>query len=268
MRRVLHLGGGTARRLCVTLGMAGVAWASALADEGAEPDRGAQPPHFELWSGAQGYRHVWAVYSGLSVAPLGSIQQDGLRLRVSGGYGADTYQGPPAAGGGTGTITYSGATSFADALIGYHSQLGPLTLKLFAGVAAADRQISPDDPAASIQGLAVGGKVAVETWWNLSERTWTAVDLSWASLYHTYAARGRLGWRIVPELSVGLDAGAVGNVDGDILRVAGFVRYELESGEISLSAGVSNDKVLDGRIDTITLGAGSPFAMVSWLTRF
>jgi hypothetical protein len=102
----------------------------AAADDGEQVEKGAAPAHFELWSGAQGYRQVWSIYSGVSTAPFGSIQEDGLRIRVIGGYGADSYSGSPPAGG-PGQVTYKGTTSFADALVGYHRQLGPLTLKLF-----------------------------------------------------------------------------------------------------------------------------------------
>jgi hypothetical protein len=54
--------------------------------------------HFELWAGAQAFKHAWSLYSGATVAPFASIQQDGLRLRVVGGYGAYTYAGPRAVG--------------------------------------------------------------------------------------------------------------------------------------------------------------------------
>jgi len=203
------------------------------------------------------------------VAPFGAIQEGGLRLRLVTGYGADTYSGPRAVGAGSQIITFNGSASFADALVGYHKQLGPLTLKMFAGLAAADRQIKPDDPETGIRGFGFGGKVAIETWWNLGDQAWTAVDLSWGSLYQSYAARARLGWRFTPALSVGLDAGVLGNLECDIVRLGGFVRYELARGEISISAGASNDKLRDSSSGLLSAAqASAPFAMLSWLTRF
>ena len=51
----------------------------------------------------------------------------------------------------------------------------------------------------------------------------------------------------MPALSAGLEAGAAGNLECDIVRVGGFVRYELASGEISaFPAAQSNDKLLEG----------------------
>lgn len=249
--------------LCVASGL----FAPAAADDGVQIENAGGLPRFEFWSGAQGYLHVWSIYSGVSAAPFGSIQEDGLRVRIVGGYGADSYSGSPPAGG-PGHITYKATTSFVDALVGYHSQVGPLTVKLFGGLTMGDRQIGPDDPAARIRGFGLGGKVAVESWLNLSDRAWTAVDLSWGSLYQSYAGRMRLGWRFVPELSAGLEAGALGNVDCDIVRAGAFLRYELTSGEISITGGVSNDRLLDGKGTSTVAGAGTPFAMLSWLTRF
>ena len=46
------------------------------------------------------------------------------------------------------------------------------------------------------------------------------------------------------------------------------MRYELASGEISLSGGASNDKLRDGGSGPAIVQASAPFAMLSWLTRF
>jgi hypothetical protein len=54
----------------------------------------ATPPGWrEIWSGADVSGHVWLLYSGATVAPYSNIFDDGLRLRVAGGYGGYTYAG-------------------------------------------------------------------------------------------------------------------------------------------------------------------------------
>jgi len=202
--------------------------------------------------------------------PLLVESAHGVRLRLVGGYGADRYSGPRALGAGSHIVAFKGTGSFADALAGYHQQLGPLTVKVFAGATTADRQIRPDDPETVVRGIGYGGKVAVETWWTLGEAAWTSVDLSWGSLYQSYAGRARFGWRLAPALSAGLEAGAAGNVESEAVRAGAFLRYELTNGEISVSGGATNDK-LHGNSGGALLSAaqtGTPFAMVSWLTRF
>ncbi len=158
MRRVRRCGGGLIWRALAALVAAAASWIPpdpAQADDG--PLSGDTSRYrFELWSGAQAYDHIWSLYSGATVAPLGGIQDDGVRLRIVAGYGADRYSGPRAVGGGSQVVSFKGTGSFADLLLGYHQQLGPLTVKAYAGLAAADRQVTPDDPETVIRGSRPG----------------------------------------------------------------------------------------------------------------
>ncbi|HJU32178.1 MAG TPA: cellulose biosynthesis protein BcsS [Hyphomicrobiaceae bacterium] len=265
------VGGRIAIAICrvlavVTPAAAGLpAWTSPVAGEtvGAQADE--PRPHFEFWVGASAFRNVWSIYSGTTVAPFGSVQEDGARLRLTGGYGEDRYSSQTPAG----SRSFRGRGSFADLLIGYHAQLGNLTLKAFAGPTLADRQTTPSDPATTSLGMDWGGKAVLETWWNIGERTWTAVDLSWASLHDSYSARVRLGWRLTPAISIGVEASAVGSEGSDIAGAGGFLRYETATGELSFSGGVTNDRLRenDGGLLGVTQ-SGTPIATVSWLTRF
>jgi hypothetical protein len=63
---------------------------------------------------------------------------------------------------------------------------------------------------------------------------------------------------VVPTISAGLEAGAIGTAEYDTARAGGFLRYEWYSGEISASGGVSFDR--EGEV--------RPFATLNWLTRF
>jgi hypothetical protein len=183
---------------------------------------------FEFWAGAQAFKHAWSLYTGTTVAPFGDIQEDGLRLRVVGGYGAYRYASPRTIGVGSQTVHFKGTVAFTDALVGYQKQLGPVTVKAFAGLAAAQYRVEPDDPETTIRGPGLGGKAALETWWNISDRAWSSVDVSWSSLHDSHAARARLGWRFLPALSAGLEAGSAGNRESDIVRLGGFLRFEWE----------------------------------------
>jgi hypothetical protein len=196
-----------------------------------------------VWAGGEAFHGIWSLYTGTNFAPFGSVRQDGLRLRGVAGY--SDY--------GTGTV------SFADLLVGYHAQYGPLTLKVFAGLTGAAHL--PGDPAALPKGMELGGKGVAEAWWNINDQIWTSADLSWASLDSVYGSRLRLGWRLWPELSSGLEGALAGTVDRDVARLGGFVRYEWETGELSLSAGLAMD-------DPDSRREAGPFATVSVLMRF
>jgi hypothetical protein len=210
----------------------------------AEPP-GKEPPRFESWSGAEGFDHIWSLYTGLSWAPFGSVREDGFRLRAVAGYGDH----------GSGTV------SFADLLAGYHWQWGPVTLKAFAGLTATDRRA--DGPSALPLGTEMGGKGVAEVWWNITDRAWTSTDLSWGGPHAIYNGRVRLGWRLWPELSSGLEAGSAGSEESDIARLGGFLRYEWAAGELSLSAGLA----VDGPVSHWE-GPVGPFGTLSLLMRF
>jgi hypothetical protein len=240
---------------------------AAWADDGEPPEQPAGPARFEVWSGAQAVAHAWSLYGGATVA-LGGLQNDGLRLRAASGYGVYSYTTTRAVGLTSEAVRVHGMATFTDLLVGYHKQLGPVTVKAFAGLMQADHRLNPDDPETSIRGAGFGGKVALETWWTIGDRAWSSLDLAWGSLHDTYNARARLGWRLLPALSVGLEAGAAGNVEGDSGRVGGFLRYEWAGGEVSLSGGASSDKLLDDFGGMATGKSSVPFATFSWLTRF
>ena len=194
-------------------------------------------------------------------APFGSVREDGFRVRAVAGYGAYRYSSPRWTGAGTQVLEFHGTIAFADLLAGYHKQWGPVTIKILGGLTAADQNV--DDPESTSGGAGVGAKVVLETWWNITDKAWTSVDLSWTTLHDIYGARVRVGWRLWPQVSVGLEGGATGNWDYDTARLGGFVRYEWASGEVSLSGGLSGDGPNSGWVDV-----HGPFATFNMLTRF
>jgi hypothetical protein len=221
-----------------------------------------QPIHqsFEVWTGAEVFHQVWSLYAGATYAPFGSVRTDGFRVRAVAGYGAYSYTSPRWTGANTQVFEFHGSTSFADLLAGYYKRLGPLTIKFLAGVTIADQYVN--DPEADA-GTHIGAKAVLETWWNITDRAWTSVDLSWTTLHEIYGARARLGWRLWPALSLGVEGGATGSWDYDTARVGAFVRYEWANGEASLSGGLTGDGPGSGWGDVT-----GPFATLNVLTRF
>jgi hypothetical protein len=228
----------------VTAGMA-LCGAQGHAEEPEAP----APPHVETWSGAEVFRRVWSVYSGATVAPFGGVQDDGFRLRGVVGY-ADYGEG---------------VTTFGDVLIGYHMQLGPVTIKVFGGLTVIQQLPDP-----SVPGPEYGGKGVLDAWWNITDQAWASADLSFGSTHMDYGGRIRLGWRLWPELSAGLEGGSGGTAqpDGqsDTSRVGAFLRYEWATGEVSISGGWAAEGPRWGRWHEAESPA--PFGTVSLLTRF
>ncbi len=235
---------------------------------GLDADTASDRATFEMGAGAQTFSRAWSLYTDVTAAPFAGLDQDGLRVRAVGGYGAYGYSGRRPLGVGSQIVDFKGASAFADLLGGYQKQLGPLTLKGFAGLMVTEHRLTPDDPETAVHGQGFGAKLALEAWWTLSERAWWSADVSWGTLYDSYSARGRLGWRLLPALSAGLETGAFGNVECDVARAGGFVRYEWATGEVSASTGWSNDSLLDSGPRSRLMQSSTPFATFSWLTRF
>jgi hypothetical protein len=262
----------------------------ALADSSSSPASGR-----EVWAGTDISSNVWLVYSGVTLAPWSGIHDEGLRFRAAGGYGEYKYERTPEKEDRDlgRPLSFHAETYFADFLVGYLKRFGDLTAKAFVGVSTLGHDIEPLDDETMAVGDEVGVKGVIELWLNIGESAWAQLDLSWASAHNTRAARTRVGYRVWPKLSVGVEAGL--NVDSqgecrmeadptgecgyvdptkrirvfeeadllDYARAGTFVRYEWNVSEVSLSAGVLGDSFSSG--DQIEL---APYVTLNWLTQF
>ena len=212
----------------IGLGVAFVFLASPAAAE--EPG----PPQ-EIWGGADVTANSWSVHSGLTIALFSSLYDNGFRLRAVGGYGFYAYPKHD--------VTIRGYVGFGDVLLGYQHQFGSLTLKGFMGVSTESHTLAPLDPDSSVVGADLGAKAALEAWWEIGPRTWTSFDVTWSTVHGgTYAARARVGYRLKPQLSSGVEVAADGDAEYDGGRGGAFLRYTWAAGEISASMGASADR--------------------------
>ncbi len=205
---------------------------------------------YEASAGADGAGHSWSIYGGLTAAFFGDLREDGLRLRTGGGYGRYRYARPyfdPARRRFVWPEFFGEQTS-ADLLIGYQLSLGPTTLKAYLGLTEENHRISagPDSPIAiddenGVQGAKRGAKVILETWTRLSDWGFLQADVNWSQPFESYGGRVRLGYLVGSGWSTGLEAAAFGNLNHDGGRAGGFLRYEWNRGEISMSAGADGD---------------------------
>jgi hypothetical protein len=231
----------------------------------------------EHWSGAEQFGRTLSVYSGATIAVGGSVlRESGWRMRSISGHGRSSYPGVKWIAGHAYPVTVHAQNNFSDLLAGYQwgeaTRFGHLTVKVFGGMTIESQRASPSNAVAA-RGLNYGGKGAVETWLDLSDRSWLSVDASVGSARRTMAGRARYGWRIIPGLSIGPEAGVVGN-DGEAAGRAGaFARFEWGagdwwSGEVSAAAGVSTSSVSTSDVGSVPVTRGDPYANVSLLLRY
>ena len=218
-----------------------------------------------MWSGGEGMRRAWSTYTGFNWAPLGKLSDDGLRIRATGGYGQYRYD---AVVDHTPQSIY-GTAAFGDLLVGYQMGFGQLTLKGFAGASFDGHLLQPFDEANTLSKPATGVKLALEAWYNVTDKTWAQTDLSWSNAHDVYGGRMRLGYRVyegfMQDVSAGVEAGTHGNVSGDNARAGLFVRYAWFGGELSASAGVSGPAPTQNRsVSQMT----KPYGTLVYLKRY
>ncbi len=197
---------------------------------------------YEVSAGGEADKDAWALYATVTTTLGGDVRQPGLRLRSTAGYGTYRYDSLQWNGARQVLRHYEGKHTFADALLGYHTQIGALTVKAYAGAAMSSHVLSPFDAENAAQGENVGLKLALETWLDLGAAAFVQSDTSWQRTFDTYASRLRIGYRLMPELAFGPELAIYGNTTYDGGRAGAFVRYEWARGEVSASFGAAGDK--------------------------
>ena len=213
----------------------GASIAGPLVVHAAEQDD--EPPWRLTWVGAQIAGEDWSVYTGTSYALTGQLDQDGLRLRIVGGYGHYDYVSE--------STRFKGQHAFSDVLIGYQLRFADVIVKGFAGIAAAGHNVSPFDPDNAAIGYSYGAIVALESWINLSDRLWLSAAGKYTTVFDGYAADLRLGYRWWRRTSAGLESGVHGDADYVAARAAVFVQHAWGHGDARLSLGAAADRDMD-----------------------
>jgi hypothetical protein len=165
------------------------------------PEAFAEPgaPRTELFTGFEASDNYSSGYVGAGYAfGKAGFAAPGFRLRAVGAYGRYDYEGLLPLDGISLPTTFDGQNSFGAALLGYEFRPGRLILKLFAGIEAEDQHIVPHDPDNSVQGSALGLRLQVESWYDLSARSFLSADASYGTAFQEYWSLLRLGWRVTP----------------------------------------------------------------------
>ena len=201
-------------------------------------------PSGDSWIGAEAFGRVASLYSGVTWAPLTSIREDGLRVRVVIGNSTYRYSGPRYDSVSDKAVwqSFTGTARFMDLLAGWQFTQGSTTVKAFAGYSQLSRHITPFDTEVALQKRLSGVKGAIEIWHNWSPKLWTSVDLSASRVQSTYAIHLKTGQRIFGDWSLGPEASLVGTTESTLHRLGIFARYHGERDEFTMSGGVARTR--------------------------
>ncbi len=178
-------------------------------------------------------------YGGAVWAFGASVEAPGPRVKALTGFGAYDYNS--ALPGVAGPVNFDGDVALAQLLGGYQWRRGEWTVKAYAGVGFETHDLSPNDPANTVNGSEFGVMGQLELWRNLGEAGWLSLDASYGDVFASYWTQLRLGRRLNTRISAGLETGALGNQEYDAGRAGGFLRTRLGGVELTLSGGVSGD---------------------------
>jgi len=217
-------------------------------------------PRTEIFTGFEASDNYASGYVGAGYAfGKAGLYERGFRLRAVGAFGRYHYDGTLLTEGVYVPTTFDGEDAFLSALIGYQFRPGRLIVKLFAGLEAEDQHIVPHDPNNSVQGREVGLRLQAETWLDVSPRFFLSADTSYGTAFQEYCALARLGLRVRPRLSLGLEGGALGNEEYNAGRGGGFARLNFRETEVTLSGGFTGNYLEDEPSGYVALGVYRAF---------
>jgi Cellulose biosynthesis protein BcsS len=215
----------------------------------AEPET----PNWEMFSGFEASNNYASGYVGGGYA-FGNLYGPGWRVRAVGAYGRYHYDGALFDGSDYVGTTFDGQVGFTSAQLGYQFLPGAVVVKLFAGIEAEDQHIEPRDPNNSVQGTEIGLRLVAEAWYDISSRWFLSADASYGTAFQEYFSLARVGFRVCPKLSFGLEGGALGNEEYDAGRGGGFVRVNFRALEATLSGGFTGDYLMDDPSGYVAVG--------------
>lgn len=212
-----------------------------------------------MWSSAQATENSWYATSGLVYALGGDISAEGWRLRAGTGGGTYSYAGRlPGQALDIPDVLFQGTATEGELAAGYQQRFGPMIARAFLGASYVDHEIRPKDVFNEVSGTAVGAVGRLDLWWDVDARTWASAGGTYDTAFSTYSAYLSAGYRVLPELSLGLEAGAFGNATMDAGRIGALLRWDTGYGELSAAAGLSGDYA-----DPTT-----PYGRIDWLVKF
>ncbi len=163
-----------------------------------------------------------------------NLATDGFLFRIKGGGGGYSYNRTP-------VLKQNASFETGDIMLGYQKFVGATRLTLYAGANVENHDNT--DPLATVRGTKVGAKVLGELYTEFNPSTYALVSGSYATDFRNYFTMAKLGFKILPNVSIGPEIAQLGNQRFDAFRAGPFVAFDLtQSAQFILSAGYYDDE--------------------------
>jgi hypothetical protein len=190
-------------------------------------------------------------WSGFTAALTGLLEEDGWRIRVSGGGGRYRYRTDNVAGGINDASVLSG-----ELMAGYRFSSGDTSATVYAGLHVENQSLGASDPGHEAQGTEAGIKVAVEVYRRFTPQLFGLASASASTVHESYQARVALAHETNRIVALGVEAAINGDERYDEPRAGILVQAVFGRTSVSLSGGIlSNSDKGDGLYGTLSVYA-------------
>ena len=190
-------------------------------------------------------------WAGVDAAPLGLLNEDGLRLRIFGGAGRYRYRTD---------ATFSGFNEAnvlsAEVLAGFRRSSANAAITLYAGPHIEEQRLAEPDHANTAAGTALGVKAAIEVYARLGPVWLVNASASASTVNRAHHARAALMRELSPVFAVGIEGAVYGDARYVEPRSGIFVSMTYARTVFTLAGGVlSNSDKGGGAYATLSLYA-------------
>ena len=204
-----------------------------------------------LFGGFDVARDSYFGWTGIVAAPVGRLDEDGLRLRLMGGLGRYRYNSSAVAGG-----VNEGTVSSGEIMLGWRRAFEPVTVVAYLGAQVEDHQLRVPDPGNPVSGTAAGVKGTIE----IFSRPWpdyvATANASASTVHRGYNARVTFARELNAWLALGVEGAFLGDARYHEPRVGLLAATTLSGRILSLSGGyLSNSDKGAGYYLTLSLYA-------------
>ena len=222
---------------CALAFMAFAASTPTLAGDGSLKDGGDyQPTWIATYSGTDFAKDSFYSYSGAVISLQRDLSRSGFVFQGFAGYGSYEYDSAGVPGG-----RVDGDITQLAAMLGYLFVREGAAVGLYIGADYHDVDLTPNDPASSVNGSELGFRVGGDVRL-IGPRHYFSLEGYYSTAFDTYWSRVRAGMNL-GRVIVGPEAAAMGNVGYDAQRLGGFAMFKLDflgtrnPGELTINAG-------------------------------
>ena len=146
-------------------------------------------------------------WAGVAAAPFGGLEEDGLRVRISGGAGRYRYRTPATSSG-----LNEASVAAGELLAGFQRSSANSAITVYVGPHVEEQRLAEPDAGNAAAGTAFGLKAAIEAYARLDPVWLVNAAASASTVHRAYQVRAALLREFPPVFAVGIEGAVYGDV--------------------------------------------------------